>query len=134
VTATTAGKLGERHSQIYQQSRSNYRGERELFASTRRDWTPEEAESAFRTYFAFFGYYRVNTDTKEVVHITHADLQPSNVGVEKVRKYQFISDNRLVLTTPPFQLAADVNQWPEYLKPLSGGKEIYAEVKWRRVQ
>ena len=62
---------------------------------------PEEIKAAFEGYVAYYGTYEVNEAAGRLTHHVSGSLFPNWVGVDQTRLVQF-SDNRLLLTTPPF--------------------------------
>ncbi|UII23299.1 lipocalin-like domain-containing protein [Fulvivirga ligni] len=61
--------------------------------------TPEEIESAFKSYFAYYGKY-YQDDEGTMTHIVEGGLFPNWEGnVEK--RYAKIEDNQLIIYTPP---------------------------------
>ena len=64
--------------------------------------TPEEFKAAFEGYVAYYGTYEVDEAAGSLTHHVQGSLFPNWVGVDQSRLFEF-SDNRLLLTTPPFQ-------------------------------
>ena len=60
--------------------------------------TPEQAKAALTGYSAFFGTFTIDARAQTITYHRQGDIQPGNVGVDLVRHYQFIQDNRLVVT------------------------------------
>jgi len=60
--------------------------------------TPDEAKSAIAGYIAYFGSFTINEKSKTVTHHRDGSLTPGMVGVDLVRRYEFESGDRLVLT------------------------------------
>ncbi len=69
---------------------------------THRDASPEEIRSAYEGYYAYFGTYEVNEVEGVVIHHVKGSLWPQEVGVDYKRFFK-LSENRLVISTPPFQ-------------------------------
>jgi len=59
--------------------------------------TPDEALDAVSGYAAYFGTYTVDERAQTVTHKRIANLNPGGVG-DFVRRYEFPSEDRLVLT------------------------------------
>ena len=62
---------------------------------------PEEIKAAFEGYVAYYGTYEVDEADGSLTHHVQGSLFPNWVGVDQKRLFEF-SDNRLLLTTPPF--------------------------------
>lgn len=62
--------------------------------------TPEEFESAFRGFFAYYGAFRVDLQSAVVIHVIEACSFPNWVGREQIRHYTLQGD-RLVLQRKP---------------------------------
>jgi hypothetical protein len=60
--------------------------------------TPEQAKDAITGYTAYFGTYTVDEKTRTVSHHRKGSLTPGTVGVDAVRRYEFASNDRLILT------------------------------------
>lgn len=90
--------------------------ERPKFASNDpQKGTTEEKSSAMDTFFSYCGRYEVQDN--KVVHHIEVSLFPNWTGMDQERLYEF-NDNRLTLSTPPFQV---------------GGVEQTAHLIWERV-
>jgi hypothetical protein len=59
--------------------------------------TPEEALDAISGYAAYFGTYTVDDRAQTVTHKRIANINPGGLG-DFVRRYEFQTDDRLVLT------------------------------------
>lgn len=59
--------------------------------------TAEEARDALLGYTAYFGTFRVDEKTRTVIHYRTGNINPGGLG-EVVRRYEFLSDDRIVLT------------------------------------
>ncbi|MBI3680132.1 MAG: lipocalin-like domain-containing protein [Acidobacteria bacterium] len=57
----------------------------------------EEVASAFHSYIAYCGRYRVDQERSEVIHEVESSLYPNWTGTEQRRSFEF-SGNRLTLT------------------------------------
>jgi len=94
------------------------RSDRPHFASaTEEGGTPDEMKAAFLGYAAYFGTYTVHEKEGFVVHRVEGGLFPNYVG-QDLKRFFTLSDGRLVLQPPPFQI---------------GGKEVTRRLTWRRV-
>jgi Lipocalin-like domain len=60
--------------------------------------TPEQAKDAISGYTAYFGTYTVDEKARTVSHHRKGSLTPGAVGVDAVRRYEFASADRLILT------------------------------------
>ena len=69
---------------------------RPKFAST--EPTPEEAKEALRGYTAYFGTYSVDQRAGTVTHHRQGSVNPGDIGGDLVRRFEFASNNRIVLT------------------------------------
>jgi hypothetical protein len=58
--------------------------------------TPEEAKAALAGYTAYFGTYSIDEKAGTVTHHRTGNINPGGMG-DFVRRYEFISPNRLVL-------------------------------------
>jgi len=58
--------------------------------------TPDEAKAAITGYIAYFGAYTVDESARTVTHHCTGNLNPGS-PVEFVRRYEFTSDDRLIL-------------------------------------
>ena len=61
--------------------------------------TTEEIEAAFKTFFSYSGQYSINRNEKIVNHKVEACSNPTWIGDNQIREFQF-KDNKLILTTP----------------------------------
>jgi hypothetical protein len=59
--------------------------------------TGEEAQAALAGYMAYFGTYTVDEKTQTVIHHREGAINPGGLG-DTVRHYEFMSDDRLILT------------------------------------
>jgi hypothetical protein len=59
--------------------------------------TPDEAKSAITGYLGYFGTFTVDEKTHTVTHHCEGSLSPGWVGVDLVRRYEFSSNDRLIL-------------------------------------
>ena len=78
--------------------------------------TPEQIQSAFQGYQAYYGTYSINENEHAVIHHLAGALLPNWVGVEQKRFFD-LTDNRLTLRTPPLMI---------------GGKEAVGYLVWQR--
>jgi hypothetical protein len=60
--------------------------------------TPDEAKEAMTGYAAYFGTYTVDEKAGTVSHQRQGSLVPGTVGVDAVRRYEFLPGERLLLT------------------------------------
>lgn len=60
--------------------------------------TPEQAKETLTGYAAYFGTYTVDEKAGTVSHHRRGSLVPGTVGVDAVRKYEFLPGDRLRLT------------------------------------
>jgi len=60
--------------------------------------TPEQAQQAVIGYTACFGTYTVDATAKTVTHHRKGALNAADVGGDAVRRYEFLGNDRLVLT------------------------------------
>jgi hypothetical protein len=60
--------------------------------------TPEQAKEALGGYTAYFGTYTVDEDARTVRHHRKGTINAAGVGVDFVRRYEFLSGERLILT------------------------------------
>ena len=95
------------------------RKERPRFTSAdRMSGSPEEKKTAFESYVAYYGRYRVDERERTVTHEVQQALFPNWSGSKQVRYYIF-ADRKLTLRTPPFQ----------YL-----GKSVTAILLWDKIR
>lgn len=59
--------------------------------------TPDEAKDAVTGYLAYFGTYTVDESAHTITHHRKGALNPSQVGQDAVRHYEFAPGDRLVL-------------------------------------
>ena len=69
----------------------------------RRMCPDKEARAAFDGYFGYWGRYEVRASEGVVLHIVEGASLPDAIGTTLKRFYE-ISDDRLVLRTPPQQI------------------------------
>jgi hypothetical protein len=72
------------------------RPDRKPFARGAQQWTPQELDSAFRSFTAYFGPWSVDKKAGEVVHHLWGSTNPNNAGVDNRRKFTF-TGKRLLL-------------------------------------
>jgi hypothetical protein len=60
--------------------------------------SPEQAVVALSGYVAYFGTYTVDEKARTVSHHRMGTINASGVGVDLVRRYEFASGDRLILT------------------------------------
>ena len=60
--------------------------------------TPDEAKAAVVGYGAYFGTYTLDTRARTVTHHRQGSINPGDVGVDAVRRYEFSPGDRLILT------------------------------------
>jgi len=68
--------------------------------------TPDEAKSAITGYLAYFGTYTVDEREHTITHHRKGSINPGQIGEDAVRRYQFASDDRLILL--PVESAARI--------------------------
>ena len=61
--------------------------------------TAEEAGGAWRTYFGYWGTFKVDTEKGVVVHRVEGSSFSNWIGTEQVRHFRFDGGNRLILET-----------------------------------
>jgi lipocalin-like protein len=59
----------------------------------------EEATEAWRTYFGYWGSFKVYAEKGVVVHRVEGSSFPNWIGTEQVRHFRFDGANRLILET-----------------------------------
>ncbi len=79
--------------------------------------TPEETQTAFNGYLAYFGTYSIDEEKHTVTHHLQGALLPNWVGGNQVRFFE-LSGNRLTLRTPPL---------------LIGGREAVGHLIWQQI-
>jgi Lipocalin-like domain len=104
--------LGNMAAQIGKKDRPRFS------SADRMTGTAEEKKSAFESYIAYFGRYRVDERERTVTHEVQQALFPNWTGSKQVRYYTF-ADRKLTLRTPPFQ----------YL-----GKSVTAILLWDKIR
>ena len=60
--------------------------------------TPDEAKAALTGYLAYFGTYTVDVSARTISHHRLGNINPGQIGDDAVRKYEFESADRLILT------------------------------------
>ena len=80
--------------------------------------TPEELKSAFESYQAYYGTYKVDEREHTVTHTVTQALLPNWVGTQQRRYYKF-QDGKLHLHTPPIVI---------------GGKRVTGVLIWERIK
>ena len=70
---------------------------------------PGEALSAFNSFFAFAGPYKVNRDSAFVIHKVEACINPNWVGRNQKRFFNF-ENGALILSTPPIAVQGTRSQ------------------------
>jgi len=60
--------------------------------------TPDEARAAVIGYGAYFGTYTLDERVRTVTHHRQGSINPGDVGVPAVRRYEFAPGDRLILT------------------------------------
>ena len=65
--------------------------------SSFEELSPEEMRSVLSGFFAYTGDYSVNERDQTITHHIEACLAPTWVGSDRIRKYQFISEDRISL-------------------------------------
>lgn len=88
-----------------------------LASTDLRHTTPEEINSAYKGYVAYFGTYDVDEGRGVVIHHLINSLLPNWAGVDLVRYYEF-AGNLMTLRTPPMLL---------------GGRKIVLTLLWERL-
>jgi hypothetical protein len=63
-----------------------------------KDPTPDEAKAALAGYISYFGTYTVDPKTRTVTHHRMGSINPGGAGSDVVRQFEFLSEDRLVLT------------------------------------
>jgi Lipocalin-like domain len=104
--------LGNMAAQIGKKDRPRFS------SADRMAGSAEEKKSAFESYIAYFGRYRVDERERTVTHEVQQALFPNWTGSKQVRYYTF-ADRKLTLRTPPFQ----------YL-----GKSVTAILLWDKIR
>lgn len=93
------------------------KGGRKKFASgSLMDGTPEEIQSAFTSFFAYFGKYE-ETEPGVLAHHIQGSNFPNWVAETEIRNASILHDGDLLLSAPG---------------RLPDGKEILFEVRWNR--
>ena len=69
--------------------------ERQKYAAAQP--TPAEAKDAITGYLAYFGTYTVDESTRTIRHHRLANLNPGQIGDDAVRRYEFTTNDTLVL-------------------------------------
>jgi len=87
-------------------------------SGTHRDASTEEIKLAYEGYYAYFGTYEINEREGFVIHHVKGSLWPHEVG-QDLKRFVKISENRLIITTPPIQ---------------RGGKEWFNRITFERVE
>jgi hypothetical protein len=59
----------------------------------------EEATEAWRTYFGYWGTFRVYPEKRVVMHRVEGSSFPNWIGTDQVRHFRFDGANRLILET-----------------------------------
>lgn len=83
----------------------------------RKGGSYEETKSAFETYQAYYGSYKVDESEGTITHTVTQALLPNWVGSNQVRYYSF-EGGRLILRTPPMKI---------------GGKLATGTLVWERM-
>jgi hypothetical protein len=60
--------------------------------------TPDEAKEALTGYLAYFGSYSVNERAHTITHHRKGNINPGQIDDDAVRRYEFVSGDRLILT------------------------------------
>jgi hypothetical protein len=60
--------------------------------------TPDEAKEALTGYLAYFGSYSVNERAHTITHHRTGNINPGQIDDDAVRRYEFVSGDRLILT------------------------------------
>ena len=60
--------------------------------------TPEEAKDALAGYLAYFGTYSVDERAHTITHHRKANINPGQINDDAVRRYEFASGDRVILT------------------------------------
>ena len=74
--------------------------------------------SAFESYQAYYGRYKIDEREHVVTHTVIQSLLPNLVGTEQRRQYKF-KDGKLILRTPPI---------------LIGGRRLTGELVWEKIR
>lgn len=69
---------------------------------------PQEALSAFNSFFAYSGPYELNKDSSFVIHTVEACSNPNWINRKQTR-YYYLSGDSLILTTPPIRVQGTMN-------------------------
>jgi hypothetical protein len=80
--------------------------------------TPEEIEANYKGSISYFGTYEIDTDKGEVNHFVEGSIFPNMEGTKQKRFYE-LSENQLLLKTPPFKV---------------GGERAVGIITWKRVE
>ena len=60
----------------------------------------EESAEAWRTYFGYWGTFKVDAENGLIVHCVEGCSFPNWIGTQQIRHFRFDDENRLVLETP----------------------------------
>lgn len=76
--------------------------------------TVKETEDAFKGCISYFGSYTVDAENNLIIHRVEGALFPNMEGSNQIRLFE-LSENQLVLRTPPIKLDGDtavgILQW-----------------------
>lgn len=73
------------------------RGEVDLSGGGLTDLAPEEMRAVLTRFFAYSGSFTVDEEAQTVTHHIEAALAPSWVGGDRVRSFEIIGNDRIVL-------------------------------------
>lgn len=65
--------------------------------------TDDEVRAAFEGYVAYYGAYAVDNDEGLMVHDVEGSFFPNWIGDRQIRRFEFMDDGRLQLSTMPIQ-------------------------------
>ena len=94
------------------------RGDRVPFSSDPP--TPEEIQSAFMGFIAYFGKYRIDEKKQTFTTRVEGSSNPDWIGEDQIRYYE-LQNNRLILKTMPMKIKS------------LGGIEVVGTVVWKKI-
>ncbi|MFO7558026.1 MAG: lipocalin-like domain-containing protein [Desulfobacterales bacterium] len=95
------------------------RGDRKPFSSDPP--TPEEIQTAFMSFIAYFGEYRIDEKKQTFTTRVHGSSNPDWIGEDQIRHYE-MKDNQMVLKTTPMKIKS------------LGGIEVVGTVIWEKIE
>jgi hypothetical protein len=69
--------------------------------------TVKETEDAFKGCISYFGSYAVDEENNLIIHRVEGSLFPNMEGSNQIRLFE-LSENQLILRTPPIKLDGDI--------------------------